>query len=659
MASVTKDLGIVSAYGYAKAGGYTGTEEEFQAIFNEFTEDAPGLLDRLDEAVDDAETAEAAAVAANTAAQAAKTAAENAASTFTTDTTLTVSGKAADAKVTGDNFTQLSTAFNEIAEVATDVVSVNRVLFLNNDQPFNGVLESVAQQTVKVCGQNILDTSVVSNGTIKNDSGTDVADYNSRYYVNMIPVIPNEKLYMNFGVQRIYEYDGNKDWLRRTSASNQDKAYGVFTVPSDTYYIQVQFNRTDSINLNEAQINRGSVGLNYAAYSETEYTATASGVEANFPALTTVWSDGSAFDIVTTNGMRPTEEFKTATENNTITIPECGTYDIWTIATATDDYSTPLGYDGADLDITYQEFLDKYFNPYVGNNNGYRVARRSLGDDSGHALELVEYDFIPEHYNRVVMISAGMNACELAPMWGLAYFIQALMDGTDEDGLNYIRNNVRLKILPVINPWGFDQSPMDYYNANGVRINKNFNWKGSWEAMTGADATYRGSYPDSEAESKILKNWVNENAQIAELWIDCHSDVAGNTPHLNVAFVSHNGMYSAVASIQNAICDYYHEIGTLPSGTTDVNYSVAQLGNGYPKTVYSWDMCNVPAIMLEQYPNGTTYGASGTLNNSSYDIKNYVLMLRAYILGILKSNAKTFTAVGDAWKAYQAELLHK
>lgn len=116
MASVTKDLGIVSAYGYAKAGGYTGTEEEFQAIFNEFTEDAPGLLDRLDEAVDDAEAAEAAAVAANTAAQAAKTAAENAASTFTTDTTLAVSGKAADAKVTGDEITGLKTAITQLDE---------------------------------------------------------------------------------------------------------------------------------------------------------------------------------------------------------------------------------------------------------------------------------------------------------------------------------------------------------------------------------------------------------------------------------------------------------------------------------------------------------------------------------------------------------------
>lgn len=111
--SVTKDLGIVSAYGYAKAAGYTGTEEEFEQIFLEFTENAPGLLDRLDDAVDAAEDAESTAVSAKNAAVDAKDAAVAAAATFETDTTLAVSGKAADAKVTGDNFTQLSTAFTD------------------------------------------------------------------------------------------------------------------------------------------------------------------------------------------------------------------------------------------------------------------------------------------------------------------------------------------------------------------------------------------------------------------------------------------------------------------------------------------------------------------------------------------------------------------
>lgn len=110
--SVTKDLGIVSAYGYAKAAGYTGTEEEFEQIFLEFTEDAPGLLDRLDEAVSDCEDAASDAADAKTAAENAQTAAEAAAAAFETDTTLAVSGKAADAKVTGDEITGLKTALN-------------------------------------------------------------------------------------------------------------------------------------------------------------------------------------------------------------------------------------------------------------------------------------------------------------------------------------------------------------------------------------------------------------------------------------------------------------------------------------------------------------------------------------------------------------------
>ena len=145
MSEVVKDLGKVTAYAYAKAAGYTGSEEDFQEIFDEFTEDAPGLLDRLDAAVDAAEAAQAAAEAAEasvdstistaveeavaaaeavadaavSAAEAAaedaadaKEAAQIAAETFTTDKTLAVSDKAADAKVTGDEITGLKTAID-------------------------------------------------------------------------------------------------------------------------------------------------------------------------------------------------------------------------------------------------------------------------------------------------------------------------------------------------------------------------------------------------------------------------------------------------------------------------------------------------------------------------------------------------------------------
>ena len=65
---------------------------------------------RLQDAVDAAEDAETAAVSAKNAAVDAKDAAVAAAAAFETDTTLAVSGKAADAKVTGDEVSALKTA---------------------------------------------------------------------------------------------------------------------------------------------------------------------------------------------------------------------------------------------------------------------------------------------------------------------------------------------------------------------------------------------------------------------------------------------------------------------------------------------------------------------------------------------------------------------
>lgn len=149
--SVTKDLGIVSAYGYAKAAGYTGTEEDFEEIFLEFTQDAPGLLDRLDEAVEDCEDAASDAADAKTAAENAQTAAEAAAATFETDTTLSVSGKAADAKVTGDEVSELKNAVDAQSE---QIEALEDVVIISDTEPTSANnkiwVNSKATQNVRV-----------------------------------------------------------------------------------------------------------------------------------------------------------------------------------------------------------------------------------------------------------------------------------------------------------------------------------------------------------------------------------------------------------------------------------------------------------------------------------------------------------------------------
>lgn len=116
MAVVTTNLGVVTAYGDAVEGGYTGTKEQWQSLMADY-----GTIGAQAQA--DAQTASTAATTATTAAQTATTKASEAsasatqaqqaaASVSTPDTTLTQSGKAADAKATGDEISSLKEDLN-------------------------------------------------------------------------------------------------------------------------------------------------------------------------------------------------------------------------------------------------------------------------------------------------------------------------------------------------------------------------------------------------------------------------------------------------------------------------------------------------------------------------------------------------------------------
>lgn len=123
MAVVTTNLGTVTAYGDAVAAGYTGTKAQWQALMANYA--TVGT-----QAAADAQTASTAATTATTAAQTATTkageasasataAAASAASIETPDTTLTQSGKAADAKAVGDELSTIKEDFNALVARVT------------------------------------------------------------------------------------------------------------------------------------------------------------------------------------------------------------------------------------------------------------------------------------------------------------------------------------------------------------------------------------------------------------------------------------------------------------------------------------------------------------------------------------------------------------
>ena len=119
MAVVTTNLGPVTAYGDAVRGGYTGTKEQWEALMADY-----GTIGTQAQA--DAQTASTAAQTATTKASEASASAtqaqQAAASVSTPDTTLTQSGKAADAKATGDAVAELKEDLSDMTTATADDV---------------------------------------------------------------------------------------------------------------------------------------------------------------------------------------------------------------------------------------------------------------------------------------------------------------------------------------------------------------------------------------------------------------------------------------------------------------------------------------------------------------------------------------------------------
>ena len=304
-------------------------------------------------------------------------------------------------------------------------------------------------------------------------------------------------------------------------------------------------------------------------------------------------------------------------------------------------YSSPIGRNNviranwtASEKFTYYEFLAHYYDVYIGKTDTHSVTRRSLGSDASNSgYELFEYDFCPINYKRVVMISAGMNTCETGALWGLATFIKAVMT-SDEDGFAFLRENIRFKILPIICPSSFDKDTLAYPNANGVRINKNFDYIRNWYNVPDAN---KGEYPDSESETKILKKWLNDNAW-ADLYIDCHQDPDKNTSQVNdltIVICSDSDTNNKLKVCFPSLVQFYRDKGYIPSDVTPNTSSWVEVGKTYPKTKYAKEICGIPALMIEQYCSSTMYGSDGNTINDVAGIKNYVTMLRLYTFAIL------------------------
>lgn len=529
------------------------------------------------------------------------------------------------------NASTLSDKFEKLTTKVTDIETSLAGTDINVEGYVISVPEVIASKLIslqmpegcKIIGDNIFNVDTAKHFYIKNDNGEEISDYSS-YYTQYIPCA-GKSIVANFAIQRLYLYDSSKKFIMRTNAIS---AGSIYIAPAGVHYVQIQVTEERFTMPNKMVVYYGQGDVNkYTPYEE--YT------EAPNKAFSIYKEDASLLSI-------------TMTVSAKHVFPEIGVYNYWEPAEATDDYAChQLGRDNQSVEgLTYESLLNEYFDVYVNKkySDGYKVIKKGLGNDSGNSKEnplgneIFAYEFTPARYNHTVLLSAGMNASELSGIFGIAYFIKALMEQAEE-GMKVLYNTTRFVVLPCLCPSSLNLTPIKYHNFNTVRINKNFNYRGSWakvkEEVPGEAV---GNYPDSETETVILKRWIN-SYPCSDLWIDCHSDTSseGYSNMMTQVICSDNDTVGKVRLYFDAMKQFYVDKGYIAADMA-VRQDVWVTGiSGYPKTLYAKEVCGTPAIMIEQYISSTTYGSDGATNNDSYGIKNYTSLIRAYTLAFCRS----------------------
>lgn len=295
------------------------------------------------------------------------------------------------------------------------------------------------------------------------------------------------------------------------------------------------------------------------------------------------------------------------------------------------------------LDMTSEEFIDTFYEPYLGRSNGVFCTKKKLGRDQSDTYDIWQYSFEPENrkYTNTILLSSGMHTYELPASFGLARWIQEFMTANDDD-FAWLRNNVRIIVIPIVNPWGFNQIPTKKYgNSNGININRNFDdWDGTWESFPDyspdpSDPNYnewnvKGPYPFSEAETRILRDWLY-SYQDASFWIDCHTGL--NCPYGNVwcLYSSTNPLISKIRNGINALKSYLSNKYEI-TATEYIQIDLDSFIKGY----FGTNCVGIPTMVIEQQQGSNTTGYATVPNNNPSQITEYATQIHAYIIAQLQ-----------------------
>lgn len=177
--------------------------------------------------------------------------------------------------------------------------------------------------------------------------------------------------------------------------------------------------------------------------------------------------------------------------------------------------------------LTYAEFIEE-MKRLAGEFPAIRIL------EEGPASE--DYRLYSLNLGRpgapLYFLYAAAHGSEWEPGYGLLTFARRLAEGQLKDVIDL--EKVEIKILPFLNPWGYDR--MRRQNAQGVDLNRQGDYQ--WEKYQGRDSNndgqwlpgdydFKGSAPFSEPEAQVYR----KIAELPNLYcvLDFHGNISATS----------------------------------------------------------------------------------------------------------------------------------
>ena len=269
----------------------------------------------------------------------------------------------------------------------------------------------------------------------------------------------------------------------------------------------------------------------------------------------------------------------------------------------------------------YDNLLANIYEPLRTSNPNY-ITRTNIGKDASGAIDMYVYEFTPRYYQQHILLIAGVHGNEVDGVVCLARIMQLITnaDETDND-LYFLRNNVRITVLPALNVWGISQHANKRTNAANQEM-QGWNWNpepveitnfrtyldGVYETISfgiSMHTTVTDVYNDFYGVIKphahnvrtifrvndwLCRNYAKNGATVDDQYLGWLNWRNGDNMEIDYWYV-HYGFVGSIMELSDKRWGALHSSAAITMGVTMwLNYIIQQVNDFYIPKKLIWDI---------------------------------------------------------------------